>query len=270
MSHEDDISFLDKPEILQIIFPVVYSPFYFQMAGGHSSPDTTMRFIEVEEGIKIGCGFWVKGKEYPAVLYFHGNGETVGDYGWLAQRYFEIGVNLFVADYRGYGVSSGKPTVTNLLHDCHAIFKRFQKILEEEGHSADYFVMGRSLGSIPAVEMAYHYQGQFRGLVIESGSASNFHRLWTHLEASEREKQAGGKFLNQEKIKEILIPTCIIHGEYDEIIPVQEGYELYQNSGAASKDILVIPGAGHNDLMMTGHDQYFGKIESFVKKNLSP
>jgi alpha-beta hydrolase superfamily lysophospholipase len=268
MSHEDDVSFLDKTEILQIIFPVVYSPFYFQMAGRSSLPDTAIRFIEVEKGIKIGCGFWAKSKECPTILYFHGNGETVVDYDWLAQLYIKRGVNLFVADYRGYGVSTGKPTVTNLLRDCHAIFQGFKKFLKEEGHRADYFIMGRSLGSIPAVELAYHYQDQFRGLIIESGSANNFHRLWTYLEASERETQLGGKFLNKEKMRSILIPTCIIHGEYDEIIPVQEGLELYQKSGAANKDILVISGAGHNDLMMTGHDQYFEKIEGFVKNNL--
>ena len=74
-------------------------------------------------------------------------------------------------------------------------------------------------------------------------------------------------FLNREKIKSIRIPTCIIHGEYDEIIPVQEGVELYEQSGAASKDILIISGAGHNDLMMAGREQYFEKVGGFIEKN---
>ncbi|GAH40817.1 unnamed protein product, partial [marine sediment metagenome] len=77
------------------------------------------------------------------------------------------------------------------------------------------------------------------------------------------------KFLNKEKVKSIFIPTCIIHGELDQIIPIQEGLELYENSGAVDKDILVIPGADHNDLMIRGHGQYFDKIEEFIKKNSS-
>jgi hypothetical protein len=269
MSHESDISFLDKPEILQIVFPIVYSPFYFQVAVGNSLPDTTLRFIKVEEGVKIGCGFWAKGKEYPTILYFHGNGEAVSDYNWIAQLYMKRGINLFVADYRGYGVSTGKPTITNLLRDCHTVFKGFKKIIEEEGYKSDIFIMGRSLGSIPAIELAYHYQDQIMGLIIESGSADNFRSLWTYLETSEKEKQSGEKFLNKEKIKSILIPTCIIHGEHDEIISVQEGLQLYEKSGAANKDILIISDAGHNDLMMIGQDQYFEKIEGFVERNFS-
>ena len=78
---------------------------------------------------------------------------------------------------------------------------------------------------------------------------------------------SGAKFLNKEKIKSILIPTCIIHGEFDQIIPVQEGSELYQNSGSTDKDILIIPGADHNDLMATGYQRYFDKIEEFVERH---
>ena len=269
MSHETDISFLDRPEILEILFPIAYSPFYFQMASGDSLRNNTATyFIEVEAGVKIGCGFWARGKEFPTILYFHGNGETVGDYDWIAPFYIQKGVNLFVADYRGYGLSNGKPTITNLTRDAHTVFDGFKKIIEEEGYSSSLFLMGRSLGSIPAVELAYHLQDQLRGLIIESGSANNFRGFWSYLEASEVQKLLGTKFLNKEKIASVLIPTCIIHGEADQVLSVQEGLELYEWSGAVDKDILIIPGADHNDLMVIGHDQYFDKIEQFIKKNL--
>lgn len=139
-------------------------------------------------------------------------------------------------------MSNGEPTVTNALRDCHAIFEGFRKLITEKGYKSSLFLMGRSLGSIPAVELAYHYQEQFKGLIIESGSPNNFRRLWDYLEASKREMLSGAKFLNKEKIKSILIHTCIIHGEFDQIIPVQKGSELYQNSGSADKDILIFPG----------------------------
>ena len=136
--------------------------------------------------------------------------------------------------------------------------------IEEGGYAPNLFVMGRSLGSIPAVEIAYHYQDELEGLIIESGSANNFHRLWGYLDALEIERLSDEKFLNKEKVKAVLIPTCIIHGEIDQILPVQEGSALYENSGAADKEILIISGAGHNDLMVEGQEQYFSKIEKFV------
>ena len=267
MSHEIALSFLDRPEILEIIFPVVYSPFYFSSVSANSLSSATTHFIEVEEGIRIGCGFWTRGKKFPTVLYFHGNGETVRDHDWIAKFYIQIGVNLFVADYRGYGLSDGKPTITSLIRDSHTIFRGFKKLIEEGEYEPKLFLMGRSLGNIPAVELAYHYQEEFKGLIVESGSANTFRRLWGYLDSSERERLSREKFLNKEKIKSVLIPTCIIHGERDQIIPVQEGLELYENSGAADKDILIISGADHNDLMIRGHGQYFTKIEDFVKRN---
>ncbi|MFC1926758.1 alpha/beta hydrolase [Chloroflexota bacterium] len=268
MSHETDLSFLDIPEILEIVFPVAYSPFYFPTTPGTSLPNTAAHFIEVEQGINIGCGFWAGSKEFPTILYFHGNGETVADHDWIAQFYIQKGINLFVADYRGYGLSNGTPTMTNLIRDSHVIFGGFKKAIAEEGYKPDFFLMGRSLGSLPAIEIAYHHQDELKGLIIESGSASNLRRLWGYLESTERGRVAGDEFLNKGKIKSVVIPTCIIHGELDQIIPVQEGLELYENSGAEDKDILIIPGADHNDLMVRGHRQYFDKIEGFVRKHL--
>jgi len=267
MSHESELSFLDRPEILEIIFPVVYSPLYFPWVSAKSLPNAATHFIEVEEGIRIGCGFWTRGKKFPTVLYFHGNGETVGDHDWIAQSYIQIGVNLFVADYRGYGLSNGKPTITSLIRDAHVIFNGFKQIIEEGEYESKLFLMGRSLGSIPAVELAYHHQDELKGLIVESGTANNFSRLWGYLDPTARERLTGEEFLNKEKIKSVLIPTCIIHGERDQIIPVQEGGELYENSGATDKDILLISGADHNDLMIRGHGQYFTKIDEFVKRN---
>jgi alpha-beta hydrolase superfamily lysophospholipase len=221
----------------------------------------------VDEGVKVSCGLWTLGKECPTVLYFHGNGEEAGDYEMFAHYYHKTGVNLFVADYRGYGLSNGMPTITNMVGDSHKVFSEFKRILADNGYSSTVFLMGRSLGSIPAVEIAYHHQDDLKGLIIESGSANNLRRLWGYLDEQEQEKLTAGTFLNKVKIKSVTIPTLIIHGEYDQILPVQEGLELYQESGSEDKDILVIPGADHNDLMVRGQQQYFDKIKEFVSNN---
>jgi len=261
-----DLSFLDRPEILEVIFPVVYSPFYSLYYLQSSPSDVPSYSIEVEEGIKIDCGFWVSGKECSSILYFHGNGETVASHDWVAPFYNQRGINLFVADYRGYGSSNGKPTISNMIGDAHTIFKGFNEIIDKEGFKRSLFIMGRSLGSMPAVELAFNYQDDIRGLIIESGTASNFRRLWDYLGITKKVDILSEEslFLNKVKIRQVHKPTLIIHGEYDQIIPIGEGEELYQNSGARDKRLLIIPKADHNDVMMVKQSLYFDTIEKFI------
>lgn len=267
MSDRIDLSFLDCPELLEIIFPVVYSPFNFPDYLQSPSTAVAIHSIEVEEGIKIDCGFWAIGKEYPSVLYFHGNGETVAGHDWIAPFYNQRRINLFVTDYRGYGSSNGKPTISNMLGDAHTIFKGFREIIRQEGFNNSLFLMGRSLGSMPAIELAFHYQDEIHGLIIESGTSNNFRHILSYLGITGAEAilEEESLFLNKIKIKQVRRPTLIIHGEYDEIIPVEEGKELYQNSGAQDKEVIIIPRAGHNDIMMVNQTLYFDTIEKFVK-----
>lgn len=266
MSDRVDLSFLDRPEILQIIFPVVYSYFpELEMMPHSPQSATAIHYIYVDREVRIGCGFWVKGKEYPTILYFHGNGETIGVYDDIALLYNQIGINFFVADYRGYGLSNGKPTITNLISDSLQIFKKFREIIEKEGFKRSIFLMGRSLGSLPALEIAFHHQDQISGLITESGTANNFRMLWQYLEPSEREILMDEKtsFLNKIKIRQVKKPTLIIHGQRDTIVSPSEGEELFENSGAEEKEILRIANADHNTII--GADRYFSKIEEFVK-----
>lgn len=267
MPDEMDLSFLDRPEILQVIFPVVYSPFQLPDFLRSRSASVPACSVEVEEGIRIVCGFWVSGKDRPSILYFHGNGETVDTHEWTAPYYNRRGINLFVSDYRGYGASDGKPTISNMVADASTIFRGFREKLREEGFKDSLFVMGRSLGSVPAVEVALNYQDNIRGLIIESGAANNFRRLWDQPGVSPETAAEGEEipFLNRVKVRRIRRPTLIIHGDNDEIIPVEEGKELYRSSGSREKRICIVPGAGHNDIM-TNQELYFGTIEEFIRE----
>ena len=268
MSRQMDLSFLDRPEVLQIIFPVAYSPFFLVGYPPSSAINAPTYPIEVERGIRVVCGFWVSGQDCPTILYFHGNGETVPNHDWIAPLYNERGINLFVADYRGYGASNGQPTISNTLTDAHAIFQGFQEIIKKEGFKNSLFVMGRSVGSVPAVELASTYQDELRGLIVESGASNNFRRLWHYLGIATEDAlmDEGHPFLNKVKIRQVRKPTLIIHGEYDQIISVTEGQELYVNSGAPDKELMIIPGADHNDILMVASSRYFDAIEKFVTK----
>jgi alpha-beta hydrolase superfamily lysophospholipase len=266
VSDDLDLSFLDEPTVLSILFPLAYMGHPSLAGRGGPAEGAPESSIEVEAGIRVGYGFWVTDVDSPSLLYFHGNGETVDDYEWVASVYAQIGVNLFVVDYRGYGASDGRATFSNTVKDSRTVFRFFAERIRALGMRESLFVMGRSIGSIPACEVASRYQDEIRGLVIESGAANNFRYRWAHHRPA-RDDVLGddGVFLNKVKLRQVTIPTLIIHGRSDDIVPFSEGEELYRNSAAEDKRLLAVARAGHNDLLAVDPEGYFASIQTFVK-----
>lgn len=220
--------------------------------------------VPVAEGVEVGCRFYSCGLAAPTILYFHGNGEIVSDYDNLAPFYNRIGISLFVADYRGYGFSSGSPSFPTMLSDAHTIFHSLKEFLAANEFIGPLFVMGRSMGASSAVELAAHYPGALRGLIVESGSAS-VARMVEYLasvgrssEASELERR------HREKLRAISLPTLVIHGEQDELIALDRFLEFFNTLTMDRKFLEIIPGAGHNDIFWVGFQQYLSAILGFV------
>jgi len=257
MSHQADYSALDRPELLQFVF-------YPRKDFTAPPPNATDHLIPVEKGVSISCRFYVHHRDSPSILFFHGNGEVVSDYDYIAPIYNQLGINLFVADYRGYGSSGGVPTFTSMVADAHHLFKGFRGILQEGGYGGRVFLMGRSLGSISAIELASHYGEKIKGLILESGFASTV-RLMTRLGFP---KELLGitdfGFPNLAKIRTVTLPTLIIHAEFDSLIPLTEARDLFENVATKEKRLVIIPGADHNTIMMVGIGPYFKAIEEFV------
>jgi hypothetical protein len=224
-------------------------------------------FFEVEPGIQIGCRFYKVQESSPTILFFHGNGEVAPDYDEIAPFFNEVKLNLLVVDYRGYGYSDGDPTIANLLKDAKIIFVKVKRWLEDNGCSGALFVMGRSLGSLCAIEVAREYQDDLAGIIVESGSATNFRHylgLFGLITFEHPVWKEGRNFFNKEKICLVKKPTLIIHAEYDSLVPLEEAKVLFASSGAENKKLIIIPRADHNSLMHGGKEQYFKGLADFV------
>jgi alpha-beta hydrolase superfamily lysophospholipase len=257
MTEQADYSILDQPMVLSFIF---YPRKDFTTAPANASD----YLIPVERDVSVSCRFYVHSQRAPSVIYFHGNGEVVSDYNYIAPIYNQLGINLFVADYRGYGASRGRPTFSNMISDAPVMFKAFVDILNENHYSNDIFAMGRSLGSASAIEIAQRYQKQLKGLIIESGFASVINLLLHLGFPAESLGIADAEFPNLVKMRTITIPTLIIHGEYDSLIPSTEGKTLFDNAASSNKNLVIIPNAEHNDIMLVGMERYFEAIKQFV------
>jgi fermentation-respiration switch protein FrsA (DUF1100 family) len=250
----------DRPEIL-------YRLFFPRREVAADTDKARNHYVDAAPGVAICCRFFTVHSGAPNIIYFHGNGEIAADYDYVAPVYAQHGLNLFVADYRGYGGSGGAPTCSAMIKDAHPVFHYFLGYLKEAGYTGDLFAMGRSLGSAPAIELAFHYHDLLKGLIIESGFATarnQIGRLGVEYLFDDAEEPVG--FGNDLKIKDVRIPTLIIHGEWDEIIPATEGRQLYDVSGAQEKYSLFIPHAGHNDIMYRGMEQYMSSVSSFIGK----
>jgi alpha-beta hydrolase superfamily lysophospholipase len=223
-------------------------------------------FVPVAEGVSLHCRFYKENDSWPWVLHFHGNGEVVSDYDEIAIFYLKYGINLVVVDYRGYGKSSGEPTLTDISQDAHIVFDSVTKELAKRGFPSALWIMGRSLGSIPALEIAHRQKDAIKGLIIESGFPS-ITRLFAHLDVP-----AAGIDLDAidrqclAMVREITTPILIIHGEYDTLVQLEEAETLSEQIGSDEKELLIIPGANHNDIMFVGLKQYFEAIKKFIEE----
>jgi alpha-beta hydrolase superfamily lysophospholipase len=254
------LEILDDPMILALIF-------YPRKDHGPPPRDPAVQehLLQVEEGVSIGSRLYVHDVRAPVLIYFHGNGEIAADYDDLAPFYTERGMNLLVVDYRGYGRSTGSPTISSMMRDASGVFVAARDLLARSGFRGDLWVMGRSLGSGSALEVARRFGPVLKGVIIESGFADVMglmSRIGIPVHRLEVPKEISG--FNLSAIREIELPTLIIHGEWDQIIPLSEGEALYEASGATKKELIIIRGAGHNDLFWIGMETYMEAVSRFV------
>lgn len=219
--------------------------------------------MPVEAGVSISCRFYPFGDDSPCILFFHGNGEVACDYDPVAQLYHEQGISLFVADYRGYGLSGGEPTFSGMMRDAEAIFDFFIRSVKTQNRDVPLFLMGRSLGSHSVVALASRYPEHFKGLIMESGSA-NVARLlyWLGFPLEQQAKDLEEAALA--RIRSLTLPVLIIHGECDSLIPPTEATTFFETVGSKDKRLVLIPGGSHNDVMLVGLKQYFAAIKEFA------
>ena len=257
-----DYSSLDLPEVLMNLFHPRRD-----WQGNGENADKRDFLIPVDKDIVVGGREYFCDKSAPTILFFHGNGEIVSDYDEIAPFYNRNGINFLPVDYRGYGRSTGKPTVSDMMLDAHRIFEFVKDRCDHTGHSGPLIVMGRSLGSAPALELAFHYGDHVKGLIIESGfaySAPLLRLLGVNIAALGLDESAG--FENVLKIETFVNPTLVIHAEYDHIIPFSDGQALFDSCSANDKTLLKIPGANHNDILARGFSQYMGAIQQLAQK----
>jgi fermentation-respiration switch protein FrsA (DUF1100 family) len=199
----------------------------------------------------------------PTVIYFHGNGGNINVVGWLGEALSARGFNVLLFDYRGYGRSEGS------VRDEQAIYEdadaAYDYLLNERKAQPTQIVLyGQSLGTTAAVDLAS--RKPCRALIIESGlsSASDMAAmilprvpLWVH-------RYGRNHFESAKKLERVRVPVFVAHGGRDRTIPVEQGYKLYA-AAREPKRLVIIPEAGHNDLITVGGPEYMKALADFIR-----
>jgi fermentation-respiration switch protein FrsA (DUF1100 family) len=198
-------------------------------------------------------GWLVPGQpDAPVVLFCMGNAGNISHRLETLQLLHNLGVAVFILNYRGYGLSEGKASEQGTYHDVAGALA----FLHERGWPLERTVIfGRSLGAAIGLEAALNSSPA--GLIMESAFTSIAAMGRHHYPFIQRFLGwlIGARYDNLEKIAGLESPLLLIHGKGDTICPPRMAEELYSRA-PQEKRMLWIPGADHNNGFIVGGDSY--------------
>ncbi len=176
------------------------------------------------------------------ILYFHGNRHSLERWGRYAADLKDLGYDILMVDYRGYGKSSGIPSETGLYKDAEAVYGWAKKNYPD----VPLIYYGRSLGTGVATHLATKYLPQKLVLETPFDELKNvvpiYFRFLLHILPLRH------SFLNNDRISKITCPILILHGNQDHIVPLSSALGL--KPLLKPTDVFVIvPGGRHNNLL---------------------
>lgn len=221
--------------------------------------------IEVAPGVRLHARVHTREGSLATVLLFHGNGEVVSDYDSAASSYSAVGADLAVVDYRGYGASTGSPTLRDCLRDAPAALDA----VIEATRGRPLIVMGRSLGSMCAAELCQTARPEVAGYIFESGIADLVSLLRRRglVQGVPLPEADVSTFCPLKKLARCTTPTLVMHGADDEIIAPHEATRAHEALATRHKLLVMIADRGHNDLSF--HQLYWESMERFIAHALS-
>ena len=249
------------PESASILdHPLVASRYFFPRPDAFPNP----RWITAADGSRLACYYQEVDPAAKTVVYWHGNGEVVADYvpdfpAWITRA----GYNVLLAEYRGYGMSTGRPALVGMLEDVSVV-------LQSLGVPDRQIVLfGRSIGSLYAVHGVSRHP-QVAGLILESGVADITQRFFLRVQPEELGLSRAalvealqGSFDYAVKLRGFQGQTLILHTRHDELVPVRHA-EMLHAAAPEPKTLHIFDQGGHNDIFYWNGAAYMQLVEHFL------
>jgi fermentation-respiration switch protein FrsA (DUF1100 family) len=169
-------------------------------------------------------------------------------------------VNVFILDYRGFGRSGGAPSESGVYLDAEAALTYLRS--RSDVDQSRLVLFGQSIGSAVAVEAAAR-SGPY-AVILEAPFTSvpaMARRVYWFIPGISL--LAPNKYDSLSRIRDVHAPVMVLHGDRDEIVPIDMGRELFEAANPP-KRFHIIAGAGHNDTYLVGGQGYYDALASFV------
>lgn len=212
-------------------------------------------------------GWWIETAQKPigTLLLLHGNGENISQNLNRALIFHQLGFQILLIDYRGYGRSEGKfPQEVQVYEDVEIAFQYL--VTQRQIAPQDIIIYGHSLGGAIAIDLAQNHP-QIAGLIIESSFTSMramadfLGGMYNFLPIDWILHQY---FDSMEKLPNLSMPILYIHGTMDETVPYEMSKTLYEATESPKK-LLIVPEADHNNVAEIGGEDYVQAIAEFME-----
>jgi len=217
-----------------------------------------VNFDTLDKSAKLHGWFVPKTGARKTVLFFHGNAGNISQRIESIKIFHDAGVNVFIIDYRGYGMSTGKPSEEGLYDDARSAW---QYLTQTKGISASHIVIfGRSLGGVVATQLASEVSAA--GLIVES-SFSSARDVARHLMPFlSKLVYLRYSFDAETAIRKVKSPLLVLHSPADDIIPFKLGRKVY-DAGNNPKTFYEMTG-DHNTGFQDSQPGYQQVLEKFL------
>jgi fermentation-respiration switch protein FrsA (DUF1100 family) len=221
-------------------------------------------WFQAADGARL-FGWYVEAQaDRPIILWCHGNAGNVIHRLENLKYLYQLGLSVFLFDYRGYGRSQRlRPSEEGLYQDALGAYDyltRTRMIRPER-----LIVFGRSLGASVAGELASFKSAV--ALILESSFPSVEAVARFHYGGLPAHWLLGAEFRLVDRLPQLLLQKLIIHGDKDDIIPIELGRQVF-DAAKPPKEWYVIKGADHNNTYQVGGGPYFRRLAEFIRKAL--
>ncbi len=226
-------------------------------------PEMRERILDVD-GAKLVTWYVAAKPGQPTILFFHGNGGTLGDRIGHLRKYIDRGRGVLIMAYRGYSGSTGQQsadkTRTAEAKNVADALVAHDALVKGGVPANDIIIHGESLGTGVAAQVAR--QRPAVGLILDSPFTSLVERAaqlywWLPVGLLMRDR-----YENDVHIRQLRLPLLIVHGEADVVVPVEMGRRLFAMANEP-KQIVTVPKGGHNNHHMFGS---FEAINSWIDR----
>ena len=204
-------------------------------------------FLESTEGAMINAIHFKVDNPKGAILYFHGNAGHLQRWGEICEDFVDLGYDLLVIDYRGFGKSIGPMSENALYEDGLKAFDYLLERYEEQ----DIIVYGRSLGSSVASKVAS--VSMPRQLILETPFYNLYDVAKTRFPIYPIRKLLKYKLPNNLHLQYVNCPVAILHGTNDYVVPFKSGKKLAATIDHVPLKFTAVEGGGHNNLHTFDH-----------------